>query len=211
MTTAARLTLAQWMSPAFPVGGFAYSHGLEQAVAAGDVTDATGLEGWLADVLERGSGWSDAVLLARALDSAADHAALSDLALALCASRERAQETAALGAAFTLATNALTGAGHAPAPHPVAVGRAAAGLGLLPEEVVALYLQAFAGNLVQAAVRFVPLGQTEGQRVLMALGPLCLRLAGTACLPGAEPGGAAVGADLAAMAHETMETRIFRT
>ena len=81
------LTLVQWLSPAFPTGAFAYSHGLEVAMAAGEVRDGCGLGLWLADVLERGSGWTDAVLLARGLVPAADLDALSDLARALAPSR----------------------------------------------------------------------------------------------------------------------------
>ncbi|NJM84300.1 MAG: urease accessory protein UreF, partial [Tabrizicola sp.] len=61
------LTLVQWLSPAFPTGAFACSHGLEWAVAAGEVRQAAEVQAWLADVLAHGSGWQDAVVLAAAL------------------------------------------------------------------------------------------------------------------------------------------------
>lgn len=206
------LTLVQWLSPAFPLGGFAYSHGLEAAIAADEVRSARAARDWIATILEFGNGRTDAVLLAHSLAPAADHAALAALARALAASRERLAETEEQGAALTRTVNALTGAARPAWPLPVALGAAAAGLGLAPEAVLALYLQSFAANLVQAAVRFVPLGQTEGQAALTALQPLILRLAaGAADAPLDAIGSAAFRADLAAMRHETLDVRIFRT
>jgi urease accessory protein len=216
MSEAGLLALTQWLSPAFPLGSFAYSHGLEAAVAAGEVTDAAGVERWIGDVLAHGAGWNDAVLLALALADGTDHVALAGVARALAASRERLEETEAQGTALAATVSALSGRSLAPMPFPVALGAAAAPLGLPAERVVALYLQAFAGTLALAAVRFVPLGQTEGQRVLAALHPAILTLAeGAVRAAGSDGlealGGAALGADLAAMRHETLEVRIFRT
>ena len=208
----ALLTLVQWLSPGFPVGAFAYSHGLEWAVAAGDLRDADDLRTWLEAVIERGLGRSDAILLAHALRPDADRGALSDLARALCASSERHRETMDQGGAFARTVSALTGLGHPPAPYPVAVGAAACGLGLLPRTVLALYLQAFASNLAAAAVRFVPLGQTEGQAALAALQPTIARVAAEAGdAPLDSIGTATVRADLAAMHHETQNPRMFLT
>jgi urease accessory protein len=206
------LTLVQWLSPAFPVGGFAYSHGLEWAISEGQVRDAATLEAWLADILDHGSGRADAVLLARAMDPAADLALIAATARALCASKERWTETGDQGRAFTEAVNALTGEDFPPAALPVAVGRAARALDLPAERVAALYLHAFASNLVSAAVRFVPLGQTDGQRVLASLHPLIGRVAREAAATPLEAVVSSVpGADLAAMHHETQPVRIFRT
>lgn len=209
---AALLTLVQWLSPAFPIGAFAYSHGLEAVIAAGDVRDAGALRQWLADVLEFGTGRTDAILLAHALRDGADHAALAALARALAPTAERLQETEELGAALTRATDALLGTTSIPLPFPVALGRAAQGLPLPAPQVIALALQAFAAGLVSAAVRFVPLGQTEGQAVLAALHPLFLRLASEAAeAPLSAIGTAAIRADMASARHETLHTRIFRT
>jgi urease accessory protein len=211
-TDADLLKLVQWLSPAFPVGGFAYSHGLETAIAEGRVADAEGLRLWLATVLRDGSGRADAVLLCAAMAPGADHAALSDLSAALAASSERWTETMEQGRAFTTAQNALGGKDFPAAPLPIAVGRAASALAVPPERVAALYLHAFASNLVSAAVRFVPLGQTEGQAVLAALHPVIEAVAtGAARTPPDAITTAAFGADLAAMRHEGLEVRIFRT
>lgn len=209
---AALLTLVQWLSPAFPTGAFAYSHGLEAAISQGDVTTAAGLQDWVTDILAHGAGRTDAILLAHALRPDADHASLAALARALCATAERLQETREQGAALTLATNALRGTSHPPAPLPVSLGRAAAPLALVPALVLALSLQAFATTLVLAAVRFMPMGQTDGQRILAALHPLILRLADHAAqAPLSAIGSAAIRADIASARHETLDVRIFRT
>ena len=206
------LSLVQWLSPAFPTGAFACSRGLEVAISQGDVTTAAGLQDWVADSLAHGTGRTDAILLAHALHPGADHAALAALARALCATAERLQETNELGAALTLATDALNGTDHPPAPLPVALGRAAAPLALSPALVLALSLQAFATTLILAAVRFMPMGQTDGQRILAALHPLIQRLAETAAMaPLSAIGNAAIRADIASARHETLDIRIFRT
>jgi urease accessory protein len=208
----ARLALAQWLSPAFPTGAFACSHGLEAAIAGGGVAGAAAVEGWIADVLAHGAGWSDAVILARALRPGADLAALDDLARSLCVTAERRAETVDLGAAFARAVAASTGRALPPRAWPVAVAEAAAPLDLPGEEVVALALQAFAGMLVSVAVRFVPLGQSEGQAMLARLHPAIAALAARAVRAGPDdPVTAALGADMAALVHETLPVRIYRT
>ena len=224
LSGAALLTLTQWLSPAFPLGGFAYSHGLEWAITAGEVMDAGSLRRWLEGVLAEGAGRTDAILLAHALRPDADVDALDALARALAPSRERLAETLEQGTAMVRTTNALTGADAPPRVLPVALGVAARGLGdgsgdgpgcgpgAEAGQVVALYLHAFAANLVQAAVRFVPLGQTEGQAVLAALQPRIIALAAEAAgAPLDALGTGALRSDLAAMRHETMDVRIFRT
>lgn len=212
MSDADLLTLTQWLSPAFPVGGYAYSHGLEWAVSEGQVTDAEALFGWLSDILDHGSGRADAVLLARTMDPGAEIARIAATARALAASKERWAETIDQGRAFTEAVNALTKKDEVPVALPVAVGRAARSLALPPRRVAALYLHAFTSNLVSAAVRFIPLGQTEGQQVLSRLHPLIERVAEEAVATPLEGIGTAVpGADLASMHHETQTVRIFRT
>ena len=110
------LTLTQWLSPAFPIGGFAYSHGQEAAVRAGDVRTAENLRQWLGAILSAGSGLADAVLLSRAMAAGADHALLCSWAAALAVSKERWDETSEQGAAFTRVVNALTGSTDSPAP-----------------------------------------------------------------------------------------------
>lgn len=206
------LTLVQWLSPSFPTGGFAYSHGLEAAIAKGQVSGADGVRRWLADVLALGAGRQDAILLTLSLDPLADHDALDALARALQISSERLSETLDQGTAFARTVSGLTGRALPPRCLPVAVGEAAIPLGLPVEEVVALYLHAFASNLTSVAMRFMPLGQAVGQGVLAALHPQIAALAAEVPRLRIEDlGSSALGADLAAMQHETMDVRIFRT
>jgi urease accessory protein len=208
----ARLSLAQWLSPAFPTGAFAYSHGLEWAIAEGPVRDAVTLRDWLADVLEFGAGWQDAVLLVQALRPDADHDALADLARALQTSAGRMTEVMEQGAAFARTVEGVTGRSMTARPLPVAVGEAAADLGLPAEEVAALYLHAFISNLVSVAVRFVPLGQTEGQGVLAGLHAAIADIAARAALAGPDDlRSGALGSDLAAMRQETQDVRLWRS
>lgn len=212
MGDAGLLTLIQWLSPAFPVGGFAWSHGLEAAISSGDVRTSGDVENWIGAVLCRGSGLSDAVLLCAALDPEEDLHALAALAEGLAASRERWEETSAQGAAFAQTVNAVSGSEVPSVALPVAVGAAARSLNLPAARVAELYLNAFVTNLVSAAVRFVPLGQTEGQRILASLRSKILEVAAEATSTPVECLGMGVpGADLAAMAHETLEVRIFRS
>lgn len=207
----ALLRLSQWLSPAFPLGAYAYSHGLETAVARGEVACAAALRDWVADVLEHGSGLVDAALLCAALRGE-DAAALADLAAALAASAERWRETAEQGRALAETLRAMGEADLPPGPLPVVLGLAARPLGLPPERVAALFLQGFAASLVSAGVRLVPLGQAAGQAVVAGLRPLALDLARRAARTAPEDAAtAAFGADLAAMAHETLDVRIFRS
>ncbi|WBU59860.1 urease accessory protein UreF [Paracoccus albus] len=211
-TEAARLLAVQLLSPAFPTGAFAYAQGLEWAMDRGEVANGPALAGWIADVLEYGAGWSDAVILSLALRPCADHAALDDLARAMCLASERLSETLEQGAAFAVTAAALTGTDASPAALPVAVGRALASLGMPRAEIIGLYLHGQALNLIQAAVRFMPMGQAEGQRILASLAPLILRLAALAADAEEDDlGGCAIGAELAQMRHETMTVRIFRS
>jgi urease accessory protein len=212
MGTADLLQLSQWLSPAFPVSSYAYSHGLEAEIAEGRVRDAAGLAQWVGAVLAVGAGRNDAILMLAARQGGADLAVLSDLALALAGSYERVTETTAQGRALA-ETLAAMGIGDGVArPYPVVLGNAARGLALDDTMVCALYLQSFAASLVSAAVRFVPLGQAQGQNVLAQLHDTIANVASDACAAGLDGISTAVfGADLAAMTHETLEVRIFRT
>jgi len=207
----ARLTLWQWLSPAFPTGAFAYSSGLEWAMAQGAVGRDT-LADWLADWVQFGGGWTDAVLLGLALRPEADLAALDTLGRALCLSAERLAETLDQGTAFALTVAALNGTDQPPAILPVAVARATAPLGLPVAEVIASFLHGMTANQIHAAVRFLPMGQVDAQRILAGLHPVLTQVAHQAATAGPDDlGTAAFGAELAAFAHETMETRMFRT
>lgn len=208
------LTLAQWLSPAYPVGGFAYSHGLESAVRAGWIADAGGLETWLEDVLEHGSGRADAIWLhlAHRCADGDDLMALDDEARAFAPTRERLREGARQGAAFARTTGEVWGLDLPDLLLPLALGRAARLMGMAPGPVAALYLHAFAGNLVAAAQRLMPMGQTAAQRVLAGLTPLCAAVAeATATADLDDIASTAFLSDVAAMTHETLEPRIFQS
>lgn len=221
------LQLFAWLSPAFPVGAFAYSHGLEAAVDAGLVRDARDLEGWIGDLLRHGSARQDAVLAAEAWriagrgDAAAgrDMADLNELALALAPSRERRGETAGTGRAFAETIRAAWPGAACPAlprgrdvAYPVAVGATAGRAGLPPVPSLSALALAFVGNLVSAAVRLGPIGQTDAQRVTAALLPEAARLGGWAASSTLDDLGAcALRSDVAALQHETLYSRLFRS
>ncbi len=198
--------LLQWFSPGYPVGAFAYSHGLEAVISEGGITDAAGLKHWLRDILRHGAGRNDAIFLVAAYRGVKD---VRELSLAYNPSAERRLETTAQGAAFWR----LTQGGHEKGlTYPVAVGYAAKAQGLPLPETVAAYLHGFCANLVSAAVRFVPLGQTEGQAVLAGLFATIDVVCEAALEASLEDlGGYAFRADMASMQHETLKTRIFRT
>jgi urease accessory protein len=214
------LRLLTWLSPAFPTGGFAYSHGLEWAVESGDARSTAGLIGWIVDILEQGSGRTDAILLRHAHRAALNAEALAEvveLAAALPSGRERWLETTAQGRAFLAAARAwptpvLALLEDCDVAYPVAVGAISAAHGVAEERATLGFLHAFCANLVSAAVRIIPLGQQAGLRVMAALEPVLVALcAETRALTLDDIGSAAIRADLAAMHHETQYTRLFRT
>jgi urease accessory protein len=210
------IRLLSWLSPAFPTGGFAYSHGLEWAVETNVIRDEHTLREWIDAVIAHGSGRTDTILLRHAHRAATDTAALaslSTLALATGTSRERRAEALDLGRSFMRAA-AVWGIPDLPddTPYAVAVG-ATAGHHHIPEhDAAAAYLQSFAANLISAAVRLVPLGQTAGLRALAALEPTILTTsAETASASLDDLGGCAFLSDIAAIRHETQYTRLFRS
>lgn len=205
------LSLVQWLSPSFPVGGYAYSHGLETGIASGEISGADDVAAWLRDILRLGAGRADAMLLAAVLRGEVAETVAAE-ARALAASRERWDETMKQGAAFAAAVEAATGQASDTHPLPVSVGVAARRLDLPAEQVIGIYLHAFASNLVNAAVRFVPLGQGEGQRLLARLHPDIEEIARAAVeAPVAGITSFVPGADLMAMEHEILDVRIFKS
>lgn len=205
------LKLTHWLSPVFPIGSYAYSHGIEALVAEKHIHDTDTLQTYCSTLLKAGSGLSDAVLLIAAMQSE-DASETQDWALALASSAERHQETMEQGAAFTSTHNALTGRDYPVSALPVAVGRAARDLSLPPSRVAAFYLQSMIANLVIGAIRHIPLGQSAGQAIIAALQPAILAAASRAkSMTPLDIFTSQPGADLAAMRHETQETRIFRT
>ena len=221
---ASLLPLMLWLSPAFPVGSFAYSHGLEWAVEAGDIHDARSLGGWLVDLLTFGAPRADAILFAAAYRAAeaGDNSALIEtntLAVALAGSAERRLETTAQGTAFVAAARAAWDceplralAGEDRVAYPAAVAAAAAGHGLPLEPSLEAFCLALVANAVSAVVRLGPIGQTDGQKIQAALLPRLRALAREASRSTlADLGSAAFRSDIAAMRHETQYSRLFRS
>jgi urease accessory protein len=215
-----------WLSPAYPIGAFSYSSGLEWAVEAGDIKNAETLRRWLAVMLGEGSGFCDAVFFVHAhrTIAAKDGEALravAELAAAFVPSKERLLETTAQGRAFVdttraawpcAALNDLDAAWQGPLALPVAVGVTCAGHGIPCEPALRAFLQALTANWISAGVRLIPLGQTDGQRVIAALETEVATTAKRALTtPLDEIGSCTFRADIASMRHETQYTRLFRS
>lgn len=211
---AALLRLMTWLSPAFPVGSFTYSHGLERAVHDGLVEGREGLKAWIAALLDHGSAWNDAVLFAeswRRGTAAEDAGDMAELAEAMAGSRERHMESTLQGEAFMTAAGAW-GADAAALPYCVAVGSTAGRHGVPLEAALGAWLQAFASNQLQAAIRLSVIGQTGAVGLLAALEPLVLETAARAARSTPDDlGSCTVAAEIAAMNHETQYSRLFRS
>lgn len=218
--------LLAWLSPSFPVGAFSYSSGLEWAVEAGDVTDATTLQRWLHMVILQGNGFCDGILFVQSHRAVASDDtellhSVAELAAAFTPSKERQLETTAQGQAFLQTARAAWSCEaleqfadnwKGAVTYPVAVAVAAAGHGIPLESALHAYLHAVAANLISAGVRLIPLGQTDGQRVLAALQATIQDTCGHALSATLDDlGSAAFRADLASMRHESQYTRLFRS
>jgi len=213
MDNAALLRLLTWLSPAFPTGGFAYSHGLEWAVESGDVTSESALIDYIQDLLTHGALRTDAIFLRHAHRGEN----LAELGMALAPSAERRLETAAQGAAFALAAAAWPAAalqhwGDAPLPYPIAIGILAAAQNVPEDDAALAFLHAATANLISAAIRLIPLGQAAGLRAQAALELAILETASTTETATEQDLGTACWvSDIASMRHETQYTRLFRT
>jgi len=225
LEAAALYRLMTWLSPAFPVGGFSYSSGIEWAVEAGDISDAASLRGWLSTMLTDGSGFCDAVFLVHAhraveLDDMKNLREVAELAAAFVPSRERQLETTAQGRAFIeIARSAWSRAGLDDAVaeceaivYPVAVGLVGAVHAIPSQPLLHAFLHALTSNWISAGSRLIPLGQTDSQRVLAALEPMVAATAARASSASLdEVGSSTFRADLASLRHETQYTRLFRS
>lgn len=223
VTDADLFRLMAWTSPAYPVGGFSYSHGIEMAVEEGRIPDRPALVHYIEAVLRRGAGQVDSVLFAHA-HRAPDDAALdkiAELAAAWRGTAETALESTQQGGSFASVTAAAWpderfatfGKRHrGRLAHAVAFGAAAGMAGIPLRASLLAYLQGFCANLVSAGVRLIPLGQTDGQHATAALLPIvaeCASMAETASLD--DLGTAVPLLDMLSMRHETQYTRLFRS
>jgi urease accessory protein len=215
-----------WFSPTFPVGAFAYSHGLEWAVERSWVRDRATLTEWLSDLLTHGAIRNDMILIGEAWRVGArgawdQLAEVNALALALQPTAERHLETVTQGNAFLETVRAAWG--HADlgtvvkalgpdVAYPVAVGVVSAVHGLARTEVLHAFGLAAISNLTSAAIRLSAVGQTDAQRSIAALmADLAACVAATERATLDDLGGAVYRSDIASLAHETQYTRLFRS
>ncbi|KKB80029.1 urease accessory protein UreF [Devosia soli] len=211
--------LLTWLSPAFPVGAFAWSAGLETAIVRGLVMDRASTENWIAGALLHGALRTDAIILAHAHRNCRDGDVLRDLAdlcLALTPARERHAETTITGNAFVTAGAAWPVEPRldmpSPCAYPIAVGAFAAAHAIGLTDTLLAFLTASVHGQVSVAVRLVPIGQTDGLSVMANLEPQIARMASICAEAGLDDiGSVAYGADIAQMQHETLPTRIFRS
>jgi urease accessory protein len=215
----ALLTALHLASPALPVGGFAYSQGMETAIDDGLVADAAGAQRWIDDLLRLSLARFEAPLWLRAFDAcarsdAARFAACNEQMLAARETAELRAETRQMGASLVRLFEPLQLAAPAvePIAYPAAFAAACCGLGLDREAGLAAYLWSWAENLVLVAVKAVPLGQQAGQRLLVALLDSVRRAVDTAtALSEAQLGSAAVAFAIESARHETQYSRLFRS
>jgi len=223
------LRLQSWLSPAFPTGSYSYSHGLEWAVEAKHVQDRKSLVAWLEADLCYGSGRNEAIFFSETWryamdDDRAKLYEIAELAAAFRGSSEFALESSQQGAAC-LATlrrvwpdhlldwlSEILGERHIQPTFSVVLGIRSAKQGIPVSLALPAFLQSYVANLVTAAVRLIPLGQTDGQAALAELEePVLVASAQAKRTTIDYLGSAAFMVDLASMAHETQYTRLFRS
>ena len=219
--------LLAWLSPSYPVGAFSYSHGVETAVEEGLIRDRVSLVAWLDSVLRRGTGAVDGALFAASWRAATEgdwplFDGIAQRATAWRGTSEMALESRQQGGSFLSITRTAW-------PHPaldevhqrldgelalpVAVALAASVHGIALETALSGYLHAFTANLISAALRTVPLGQTDGQIALAALEASVGDTVRTAVAVESlnDVGTATPLLDWCSLRHETQYTRLFRS
>jgi urease accessory protein len=226
LTNDALYRLLAWLSPAYPIGAFAYSSGIEWAVESGDIADVETLRRWLDAMLRYGAGFNDAIFFTqvhRAVTKGDDAAIaeIAEIAAAFATTRERHHETTTLGRTFLEVTEAawpcpalikLRGICSGPLAYPVAVAATCAGHRIPVTAGLYAFLTAICSNWISAGVRLIPLGHTDGQLLLRALAPAVAATAQRALAARLDDlGSATFRADLASMRHETQYTRLFRS
>jgi urease accessory protein len=216
------LRLLQLASPCLPVGAYSYSQGLEAAVESGIVADARSAEAWIAEVLELSTAAMEAPVLLRLIAAwnAANLDAVRSWNEEFVASRETAElraETLQMGYSLRHLLRGLEVCGDGfddleEISYPAAYAHAIARWGIDAREALAAYLFAWIENQVLAALKCVPLGQTDGQRILLALAdriPAAVERAAAA--EDADLCNFAPGLALASARHETQYSRLFRS
>jgi urease accessory protein len=205
------ITVMQWLSPAFPIGGFAYSHGLEWAINKGYVSNREELQNWISDLLEYGSLKNDAILIKLVLQGS-DPKEINELAMALCPASERLSETQLQGGAFCKIMREVWSLEIDELTLPIALALAAKNESIDQNLVVPAYLHSFCSNLISVAMRLISIGQTDGQKTLRELSPLISdSVRSVAKSDKDDLGSACFLSDVSAMQHEYLQPRVFKT
>ena len=205
------ITVMQWLSPAFPIGGFAYSHGLEWAINKGYVSNREELQKWISDLLEYGSLKNDAILIKLVLQGS-DPKEINELAMALCPASERLSETQLQGGAFCKIMREVWSLEIDDLTLPIALALAAKNESIDQNLVVPAYLHSFCSNLISVAMRLIPIGQTDGQKTLRELSPLISDSVRAVAKSNKDDlGSACFLSDVSAMQHEYLQPRVFKT
>ena len=205
------LNVMQWLSPAFPIGGFAYSHGLEWAINKGHVGNREELQKWISDLLEYGSLKNDAILIKLVLQGS-DPKEINELAMALCPASERLSETQLQGGAFCKIMRDVWNLEIDNLTLPIALALAAKNQSIDQNLVLPAYLHSFCSNLISVAMRLIPIGQTDGQKTLRELSPLISdSVRAVAKSDKDDLGSACFLSDVSAMQHEYLQPRVFKT
>ena len=201
--------LLSWFSPNFPIGSYNFSHGLEAAIEMNYIRDIVSLENWINYLINFGSAKTDTILLSNSYQGKN----INELAFALCPSKERWIETKQLGNAFckNIKDNWSFNVGNNLA-YPVAIGKAGAFFKIPLEQLLITFMQSFVSNLINVGIKHIPLGQSDGQKILVKLLPNIRKLA----LKYKECeiddiGTSAFISDLTSMYHETLNNRIYQT
>jgi len=201
--------LLSWFSPSFPVGSFNFSHGLEAAIEYEFVYDRISLEEWIRHLILNGSGKTDSILLAKSYNGEE----VNELAFALCPSKERWIETSNLGKAFC--KNIKDNWGYkidTNLAYPVAIGRSGSYFKIPLEKLLIAFLQTFVSNLINVGIKHIPLGQSEGQKILINSLPFIEKQANIhKFMKVNNLGSSAFLSDLSGMYHETLNNRIYKT
>jgi len=205
------MTVMQWMSPAFPIGAFAYSHGLEWAIDKDHVSNGEKLQKWITDLLEYGSLRTDAIFISLILRGH-DVRKMNELSMALCPAGERLLETKLQGSAFAKVIEDVWQQDIGELSLPIAIALAAKNQSIEQDLILPAYLHAFCSNLISAAIRLIPIGQTEGQRIMLELYTTISDLVQTASESEIDDlNSACFFSDVSAMEHEYLQPRIFKT
>ena len=205
------ITVMQWLSPAFPIGGFAYSHGLEWAINKGYVSNREELQKWVSDLLEYGSLKNDAILIKLVLKGS-DPKEINEIAIALCQANERLSETQLQGGAFCKIMREVWSVEMDELTLPIALALAAKNESIDQNLVVPAYLHSFCSNLISVAMQLIPIGQTDGQKTLRELSPLISDSVRAVAKSNKDDlGSACFLSDVSAMQHEYLQPRVFKT